>query len=88
MARRPTMKDVAREAGLSVATVDRALNGRSTVREETLRKIARAADVDGAAGPSPWTCMSAAVSGCAGSTLAHAARRAIRHDSLRRATTI
>ena len=44
MARRPTMKDVAREAGLSVATVDRALNGRSTVREETLRKIARAAD--------------------------------------------
>jgi LacI family transcriptional regulator len=37
------MKDVAREAGLSVTTVDRALNGRSVVREETLRNIAQAA---------------------------------------------
>lgn len=43
MARRPTIKDVAREAGVSPATVDRALNGRTTVREETLRKIADAA---------------------------------------------
>ncbi|WP_439562838.1 LacI family DNA-binding transcriptional regulator [Roseinatronobacter sp.] len=43
MARRPTTKDVARAAGVSVTTVDRALNGRATVREDTLRKIADAA---------------------------------------------
>ena len=43
MARRPTITDVAREAGVSVSTVDRALNGRMVVREETMRKIAQAA---------------------------------------------
>ena len=43
MARRPTVRDVAIEAGVSVTTVDRALNGRVRVREETLRKIAQAA---------------------------------------------
>lgn len=43
MARRPTIKDVAQEAGVSATTVDRALNGRSIVRPETLRKIADAA---------------------------------------------
>ncbi|MGI3186855.1 LacI family DNA-binding transcriptional regulator [Nioella aestuarii] len=43
MAKRSTVKDVAREAGVSVSTVDRALNGRMKVREETLRKIAEAA---------------------------------------------
>jgi len=43
MANRATVKDVAREAGVSVSTVDRALNGRMKVREETLRKIAEAA---------------------------------------------
>lgn len=43
MARRPTTRDVAREAGVSVTTVDRALNGRAKVREETMRKIAQAA---------------------------------------------
>lgn len=43
MARRPTVQDVAREAGVSVTTVDRALNGRVKVREETMRKIADAA---------------------------------------------
>ena len=43
MARRPTTQDVAREAGVSVTTVDRALNGRAKVREETMRKIAQAA---------------------------------------------
>ena len=43
MAKRSTVKDVAREAGVSVSTVDRALNGRMKVREETLRKIAAAA---------------------------------------------
>lgn len=44
MANRPTIKDVAEAAGVSVTTVDRALNGRSVVREETLRKIAEAAN--------------------------------------------
>ncbi len=43
LAGRPTIKDVAREAGVSVTTVDRAINGRSVVREETLRRIAEAA---------------------------------------------
>lgn len=43
MAKRPTVQDVAREAGVSVTTVDRALNGRMKVREDTLRKIADAA---------------------------------------------
>ena len=35
MARRPTIQDIAEEAGVSVATVDRVLNGRLKVREET-----------------------------------------------------
>ncbi|KPP87938.1 MAG: LacI family transcriptional regulator [Rhodobacteraceae bacterium HLUCCA08] len=43
MARRPTITDVARAAGVSASTVDRALNGRMKVREETLHKIAEAA---------------------------------------------
>lgn len=43
MARRPTVKDVAKAASVSVSTVDRALNGRVTVREDTIRKIAAAA---------------------------------------------
>lgn len=43
MASRPTIKDIAREAGVSTATVDRVLNGRVQVREETVRKVADAA---------------------------------------------
>ena len=43
MAKRATVADVAKAAGVSVTTVDRALNGRMRVREETLRKIAEAA---------------------------------------------
>ena len=43
LANRATLQDVAREAGVSVATVDRAINGRSKVRPETLQKIAEAA---------------------------------------------
>jgi LacI family transcriptional regulator len=43
VANRTTLKDVAREAGLSVTTVDRAINGRGNVRPETLKKIAEAA---------------------------------------------
>lgn len=43
MADRPTISDVAREAGVSTATVDRVLNGRVKVREETVRKVADAA---------------------------------------------
>lgn len=43
MAGRPTIKDLARAAGVGTATVDRALNGRGCVREETIRKIAEAA---------------------------------------------
>lgn len=37
------MADLAREAGVGVATVDRVLNGRMKVREETARKVAEAA---------------------------------------------
>ena len=43
MARRPTLHDVAREAGLSPATVDRVLNAREKVREETARRVYDAA---------------------------------------------
>jgi LacI family transcriptional regulator len=43
VARRPTITDLAREAGVSVATVDRVLNGRHRVREETARRVYEAA---------------------------------------------
>ncbi len=43
MARRPTVADIAREAGVGVATVDRVLNGRATVRPETGRRVLEAA---------------------------------------------
>ena len=44
MARRPTIRDLAEAAGVSVATVDRVLNGRHPVREETARQILRIQD--------------------------------------------
>jgi LacI family transcriptional regulator len=43
MANRPTIEDVARVAEVSTATVDRVLNGREKVREETARKVYDAA---------------------------------------------
>lgn len=43
MAKRAIISDVARAAGVSVATVDRVLNGRLKVREETARKVLEAA---------------------------------------------
>lgn len=43
MARRKTIADVAAEAGVSVATVDRVLNGREAVREITARRVYEAA---------------------------------------------
>lgn len=43
MSNRPTIKDVARAAGVGTATVDRVLNGRESVREETRRRVAEAA---------------------------------------------
>lgn len=43
IARRPTIADVARAAGLSPATVDRVLNGRERVRPETAARVAEAA---------------------------------------------
>jgi LacI family transcriptional regulator len=43
MSNRPTIVDVAREAGLSTATVDRVLNARERVREETARRVYEAA---------------------------------------------
>ncbi|UJQ92989.1 LacI family DNA-binding transcriptional regulator [Mariluticola halotolerans] len=47
MARRPTIADLAVEAGVSVATVDRVLNGRHRVREETARRVYEAANAIG-----------------------------------------
>jgi len=41
--RRPTITDLARASGVSVATVDRVLNGRHKVREETARRVYDAA---------------------------------------------
>lgn len=43
MGYRPTISDVAEAAGVSVATVDRVLNGRPPVREETARRVYDAA---------------------------------------------
>ena len=40
----PTLADVAKLAGVSIATASKALNGRSQVREETRRRVVSAAD--------------------------------------------
>jgi LacI family transcriptional regulator len=45
--RRPTIADLARVSGVSVATVDRVLNGRHRVREETARRVYDAAQTIG-----------------------------------------
>ncbi len=42
--RRPTIADVARQAGVSTATVDRVLSGRMKVRKDTARKVEEAAE--------------------------------------------
>ncbi|SDA99700.1 LacI family DNA-binding transcriptional regulator [Sinorhizobium sp. NFACC03] len=47
MSNRPTIADLARAAGVSVATVDRVLNGRHPVREETARRVYEAAKAIG-----------------------------------------
>ena len=39
-----TLKDIAREAGVSVATLDRVLHGRSGVREDTARRVRETID--------------------------------------------
>ncbi len=44
VANRPTISDLARAAGVGVATVDRVLNGRLPVREETARRVYEAAN--------------------------------------------
>ncbi|HEV2897458.1 MAG TPA: LacI family DNA-binding transcriptional regulator [Pseudaminobacter sp.] len=47
MAKRTTIADLAREAGVSVATVDRVLNARHPVRQETARRVYEAAHAIG-----------------------------------------
>jgi LacI family transcriptional regulator len=42
--KRPTISDLAKTAGVSVATVDRVLNGRLPVRDETARKVFEASE--------------------------------------------
>lgn len=44
MPKRPTIADLAKAAGVSVATVDRVLNGRLPVREDTARLVLAAAE--------------------------------------------
>lgn len=41
--RRPRLSDIAREAGVSLATVDRVMNGRETVRADTAARVVEAA---------------------------------------------
>ena len=43
MGSRPTITDLAAKAGVSIATVDRVLNGRLKVRDETSRRVYEAA---------------------------------------------
>jgi LacI family transcriptional regulator len=45
--RRPTISDLAKASGVSVATVDRVLNGRHKVREDTARRVYDAAQAIG-----------------------------------------
>jgi len=45
--KRPTIADLAEASGVSVATVDRVLNGRLPVREETARRVHEAANAIG-----------------------------------------
>jgi LacI family transcriptional regulator len=47
MKRRPRIEDLARQAGVSVATVDRVLNKRHPVREGTARRVLAAAEALG-----------------------------------------
>ena len=47
MVRRPTIADLARVSGVSVATVDRVLNGRLPVREDTAQRVFEAANAIG-----------------------------------------
>lgn len=47
MPKRPTIADLAEASGVSVATVDRVLNGRLPVREETARRVYDAANAIG-----------------------------------------
>jgi LacI family transcriptional regulator len=47
MSRRPTIADLAGAAGVSVATVDRVLNQRHPVREDTMRRVLQAAEAIG-----------------------------------------
>src|SRR6202451_2803814 len=42
-----TLKDIAREVGVSLATLDRVLHGRTGVREETARRVREAIDRHG-----------------------------------------
>jgi len=44
MSKRPTIRDVAQRAGVSVATVDRVLNARNPVRAHTADQVVRAAN--------------------------------------------
>ena len=47
MAKRPRISDLAQASGVSVATVDRVLNSRLPVREETARRVYEAASAIG-----------------------------------------
>lgn len=71
MGSRPTISDLARAAGVSVATVDRVINRRSPVRDFTARRVLAAAQdigfeagdldlqrADQPASKNPWLCAS------------------------------
>jgi len=44
---RPTTKDIAKAAGVSLATVDRVLNNRAGVRQDTVEKVNKIIEVIG-----------------------------------------
>jgi DNA-binding LacI/PurR family transcriptional regulator len=54
MARKPTIRDVAREAGVSVATVSRVINNRPDTADDTRQQVEDAIRRVGYARSSPW----------------------------------
>lgn len=89
-ARRPTIVDVARHAGVSTATVDRVLNGRQGVRAQNVQRVMKSAaelgyveeDAAGAAAPQKLANISFLLPAGTNRYLAHLGRAIVEQTSL------